>query len=504
MDNFTPFTQQDASDQELDARVDVILDNAWSSVRPHVRVAVRGFIRSPISPAGFLAFELLLLSLVQSLGRLLLEGTLNGLEPLSLSRMPHDLVFEGLGYRRVSKKSRNANVITLFGRICLCRCGYRYWQRGMPERMVFPLELMLGLVVGATPALAEQIGLYQGDAGATQRRTIELLRQHHGVSLGVKRLRAITEAVSEGLSGFRHQYQVEAILAALKQATNSRGSRKPVLAVGRDGCTLCENRHSFYEVATAATISVFDRAGKRLTTVYLAHIPEAHQTTMSHMLTSLLTDVLKGWQGPLPTLAYVADSGGNECSYFQDVLRRMFHPRTGRPLQWQRVVDYYHVAERVWSMASSLFGSDTKEAASWARRMLKALKKPSGASRVLHSAASHFHRRKLSKSNQDVFWKSYRYLQKRTRFLRYSDYKARHIPLGSGITEAACKTIYTQRLKLSGMRWSHHGAQLILNLRVIMLSRTWKATYTAYLQQLTPATLAPYASPATRTCRKAA
>ena len=112
---------------------------------------------------------------------------------------------------------------------------------------------------------------------------------------------------------------------------------------------------------------------------------------------------------------------------------------------------------------------------------------------MLHSAASHFHRRVLKPAKAKDFWKAYRYLQKRTQFMRYHEYARRHIPLGSGVTEAACRTIFTQRLKLSGMRWSRAGAATILNLRVILLSGTWKPTFDAYLNALQPNKLQPYA-----------
>lgn len=172
----------------------------------------------------------------------------------------------------------------------------------------------------------------------------------------------------------------------------------------------------------------------------------------------------------------------------------MVHPRTGERLSWVRVVDFYHVSERIWTMASLLFGSDSRGSVSWAHRMLKALKKPNGASRVLHSAASHFHRRELARSATKDFWKAYRYLQQRTRFLRYDEYKSKHIPLGSGVTEAACKTVFTQRMKLSGMRWGHAGASTILNLRVIQLSGSWRATFSAYLGSFNPNEMRPYAT----------
>ena len=47
------------------------------------------------------------------------------------------------------------------------------------------------------------------------------------------------------------------------------------------------------------------------------------------------------------------------------------------------------------------------------------------------------------------------------------------MPLGSGVTEAACKTVFTQRLKRSGMRWHKESGQVIVDLRVLYLSGIW-------------------------------
>lgn len=65
----------------------------------------------------------------------------------------------------------------------------------------------------------------------------------------------------------------------------------------------------------------------------------------------------------------------------------------------------------------------------------------------------------------------------RRRQLRYADYRRLGLPIGSGVTEAACKTVFTQRFKLSGMRWKPAGAQTILTLRVILLSGIWSTVY---------------------------
>ena len=57
--------------------------------------------------------------------------------------------------------------------------------------------------------------------------------------------------------------------------------------------------------------------------------------------------------------------------------------------------------------------------------------------------------------------------------MRYRHDSSQRLPIGSGITEAACKIVFTQRLKRSGMSWTIEGGQVILDLRVIWLSGVW-------------------------------
>src|ERR1700745_557078 len=40
-----------------------------------------------------------------------------------------------------------------------------------------------------------------------------------------------------------------------------------------------------------------------------------------------------------------------------------------------------------------------------------------------------------------------------------------NLPIGSGVTEAACKTLVKQRLGGAGMRWTPRGAHVVLQLR---------------------------------------
>ncbi|MFZ4626419.1 MAG: ISKra4 family transposase, partial [Rhodoferax sp.] len=62
------------------------------------------------------------------------------------------------------------------------------------------------------------------------------------------------------------------------------------------------------------------------------------------------------------------------------------------------------------------------------------------------------------------------YLTNQSHRMKYSAYQAAGMPIGYGVTEAACKTLVKQRLCRSGMQWSEKGAQVILSLRALVLT----------------------------------
>jgi hypothetical protein len=480
------------------------LDALWATCRPQFdELAIDALLTGP-SPSAAFDFERRVADLIREFGRQVAEHVYNRLESDDASSPPSHVRHEGEEYRRLNPKTPNRHVATLFGTITLWRHAYRCSRRDANEPAIFPLEMSLGLVQGATPALAEAACRYLAEAGASQRTTLDRLKSHHAVSWSPKRLRAVSAQVAESMAEVRHDLQVEKLLDWLRQADASRGTRKPVLSVGRDGITLREYQHRFFEHATAGTLSVHDRSGRRLGTVYLAFTPEPHQPTMSRQLTALIEGVLSRWEGPQPRLCYVTDAGDNETQYYRRVLRPMRHPQTNAKLHWQRVVDFYHAAQRLWAMAAALFADDERGAAAWARRMCKLLKKPNGPFRVLHAAAILRKRRALPKWREQQYRLAYNYIRQRTRFMQYAQYAQQHIPLGSGVTEAACKTIYTQRLKLSGMRWTKAGAQIILDLRVMLLSGIWLPAYRRVLEARTHRTFATPVQHPSKSLRNAA
>jgi hypothetical protein len=449
-----------------------------------VGVRIVAFRTQPINAAATLAFETDVQRQLQHMGRVLLAWVYNRLEPDDPGQAPAQVEFEHNLYRRRERSPRRWGVATLFGIIALWRLRYEPCDEGVGLVCLFPLEERLGLLLGkATPALAQRLGPWA--AQHTQQNVLNLLQQEHHVSWSVETLRTMTAALSAAVTPLRHRAQVAQLLKLLRQAHDAPGPHRPVLCVGRDGVFVPIRNDTNYREGSTATVAVLDRHGRKLGTMFLGQMPEPGQETLSQELTALVRDVLNEWHGPLPRLQYVTDGGHHPTDYCERVVLNMLHPRTGAKLPWEWILDYYHACQYITKMAEALFGKTTKKAATWAAKMRRWLKnKNNGAFRVLHSAAALAARLEFTEAEHQDYHTAYNYLSNRMQLMDYAAYRRRGLAIGSGITEAACKTVFTQRFKQSGMKWSLEGGQVIVDLRVIYLSGLWTTVYDAYVTSL--------------------
>jgi hypothetical protein len=214
-------------------------------------------------------------------------------------------------------------------------------------------------------------------------------------------------------------------------------------------------------------------------------MPELGQQTMTEQLTRLIEQVLSGWEGALPRLHYVTDAGHHPQDFFRTVLARMRHPRSAQRLEWTWAVDFYHAAERISTLAEALFGSG-RQASAWAEKQRRILKhKTGGSCRVVQSALALRRRHGLAGSEKK-FDEALNYLRKYRRWMDYAQYVRLGLPIGSGVTEAACKTLIGYRFKQSGMRWLREQGQHVLNLRTIAKSGLWHTVRHHWLTTFTP------------------
>ena len=385
------------------------------SLHERVSALVARFLTAPITPAATLDFETSLQQALAECGRQVVQATFNLIEPEDPQDAPKHTRRDRQDYARKNAKSRNrSGIATLFGRIELRRCLYEPLQEARDDQQpsFAPLELCLGIVAGnATPGLAERVGRLSGHH--TQQEMLDLLRRDHQVRWSVEVLRKVTAAVSAGIAPYLRAAQQQALLGWLSAAQQSRGRYRPVLAVGRDGLMLPMRSEETCKEAAVATLSVYDRRGRRLGTVYLAEMPQPQQVTLSAELTALVRGVLAGREGPAPRLVYLTDAGHHQTAYFEEVLRWMEDPqRPGERLAWLWVVDYWHAAEYVSRLADVLF-RDERARQAWSRRMRQVLKeRDRGVIRVLASAAQHAGKKQWSAGQEKEYWEAYNYLLK--------------------------------------------------------------------------------------------
>ena len=130
------------------------------------------------------------------------------------------------------------------------------------------------------------------------------------------------------------------------------------------------------------------------------------------------------------------------------------------------IIDLYHAREHVSELCKLLFRSNEKRIGQQRIRWWTDL--DSGkVEKIIFQARQKLPQDLEAKKKAET---EIHYLEKNKEYMRYAEFRAQGLFVGSGVVEAGCKTIVGQRLKQSGMEWSLRGANAILSLRCIILS----------------------------------
>ena len=131
----------------------------------------------------------------------------------------------------------------------------------------------------------------------------------------------------------------------------------------------------------------------------------------------------------------------------------------------QFIIDFYHAKEHVAALCQALFLKPA-EIALYRERWWDLLAQ-GDVETILEQAAAYLPQN--PKQNKDARREA-QYLNKNKEHMRYAQFRAQGLFIGSGVIEAACKNLVGKRLKQSGMEWTVRGANAILALRCATLS----------------------------------
>jgi hypothetical protein len=221
-----------------------------------------------------------------------------------------------------------------------------------------------------------------------------------------------------------------------------------------------------HQEAGCGTVSLYDAEGERLQTVRYARMPESKKVTIQAQLHGEV-DALCALRPDLHRV-HLADGAENNWQLLAEVERALgLSPETRL-----EIVDFYHACDHLHTGCDAIWGESTpRSQAEFARLKTLLKEEDGGAERIIrtfkhHASRSTGHRQRRIRSELTYF------RNQRAR-MNYPAYLRQHVPIASGVIEAACKTLVTQRLKCSGMAWSPAGGQALLTLRSLIQSARW-------------------------------
>jgi hypothetical protein len=371
---------------------------------------------------------------------------------------------------------------TAAGAVTVLRTLYRTGK----DPAVVPLELRAGIVEGQfTPQAARQAAW--AVAHVTPQEAEDLFRRVGNMTPSKSSLDRLPKRLSECWEAQREGFEqrLREALDVPRSAVTVSVSLDGVMTPMKDGQRQTKRAQgradgkrtkgpAGYQEAGCGTVSFFDAAGARLSTVRMARMPESKKRGLKAMLTAEVEAVLA--QRPDLTLVKLADGAKDNWSYLSSALPA-----------GEEIIDFYHAAEHLNRAFAAAYGENTPAARAQTEKYRHILLKENGGVEKLIRALVHLsdrHPRRRAIATELAYFRQYRHR------MRYAEAKARHLPVGSGVVEAACKTLVTQRLKRSGMRWRHDGGQAILTLRSLVQSdrfdHGWQMLAATYRANIMP------------------
>ena len=451
---------------------------------------------------SFESYEQTLVKIVHEIARRKLEQKLQAIADGFAPRLAidHNEDWHGLRHDTVTQYRRHCPGVvayhSLLGPLRVRR--YTYRERGRTGRTHVPLELAAGLMERLTPALARSLAL--GYAHMPLRTYEEVL-----LASGLRPpSRSTLDRAARDLGAYA--VACNPTIEPLVRANEVVPAQTQLVALGLDRVAV-PMRHG--EELDGVVAYSDDVRNSRPTPKSRAAIKGPVQWRMDYIGTVALLDddkqVLASWKYRLPGNAQIATLVERVMADVQHVLTQ--RPvevavvqdgapelwaatpaglgRVPRVLGWTEVLDWYHLDERL-TRCLDLCATPAERDRLRARWRHDLLETPQGARRVLRSLRGK--RRALDSTSADQLSAHVGYIERNRHRMAYAEYRRRTIPIGSGVTEGACKSVVNVRAKRSGQRWSQRGLTAALHLRAVhesnrfdafwsFLSRRYRATH---------------------------
>jgi hypothetical protein len=357
------------------------------------------------------------------------------------------------GMKWTSKGQVDKIYETPWGEVMISRHVYQTSSGG---KTWCPLEHRANIIgTTATPHLARSLSHKYANQNAMA--VIRDLEENHARKLAPSYVADVAAAVAD-LAG-------KPVVEENAHAPESKPEQVASAVLGLDGTCALFCGEGFKQ-CMVGTISLYDKDCQRLETIYLAQPPEMGKE-------EFLTRLDGEWHRIGKTFPKANRVGLSDGA-------RDYEPWLKERTHWQ-ILDFYHASGYLTGAAAGMHRSK-KARQSWLEESCHTLKNELGAARRLSEELSEQDEQGSKVlTGAKALHAAAGYFSHNIERMDYAMFSALNFPIGSGVTEAACKTLVKARLCGSGMKWTRAGAKTVLTLRSILLSSSRWASLWKFL-----------------------
>lgn len=378
----------------------------------------------------------------------------------------------GEQYRQVMSSGKN--YLTTAGEVRVERHLYRR-VGGDGERCICPLDYRVGIIGGyATPRAARQMNWVV--AHLPPRTAADLFEEIGGMKPSHTTIDQQPKTISEHWETHRLEWEdalrqaeklpttattlavsLDGVMAPVRQDDGSKKAASPgKQASGPRG----------YREIGCGSVSLYNQEGERLQTVRYGRMPEHKKATLRQQLTAECQHIVQ--QVPHLKVVKLADGARDNWDY----LSTLDLGQLTDAIEQIEIVDFCHAADHLKNGCDAIWSSDPEQSKTEFELLRQVLKEADGgADKVIDTFSAKLV--SLSAKGQEALQKELTYFRNQRSRMDYAAYLRQGLPIASGVIEATCKTLVSQRMKCSGMRWSEPGGQAVLTLRALVQSERW-------------------------------
>lgn len=330
---------------------------------------------------------------------------------------------------------------TPYGCISVARHVYQTSKGG---RTYCPMDADARIVKSSTPRFAQIVSSKYVNLGSAGVQTdLE-------ISNGRKVSRCYIQCLAETVGTY-----AQAVEESMDYKIPDQKEKVVTIGMSLDGTCMYMKDEGWREAMTG-TLSLYNAAGDRLHTIYLGAAPEYGKESFLKKFEQEVIKIKKKF----PDAACVGIADGAQCNW------KFLEQHTTI-----RILDFYHATQYL-AGAAQAFGSGQGEHKVWLDKACHILKHEEKGARTLleemekKRKVMDFHARSTRIISEGLD-KAITYFTNQLDRMNYKKWQEEYLPIGSGVTEAACKTLIKQRLCNSGMKWKNTGAQVVISLRAM-------------------------------------